>query len=222
MAAAPHELRHRLVRRVAQRDPDNDALRRALRAAAVVPLAAALSFAVAGGSAQTPLFTIFGSTALLVFSDFPGNRQNRAVAYAGLGFNGFVLITLGTLVAPHPWPAVAVMFALGVVVTFSGVLSETIAAGQRATLLTFVLPACTPAGPVGERLLGWAIALAVCVPAALFVLPPRHHGQLRRRAARACRALADRLDGSATPPTSSARWTHCGRPSSAPTSVRWA
>ncbi|MDN4516457.1 MULTISPECIES: FUSC family protein [Mycolicibacterium] len=199
MAAAPHELRHRLVRRVAQRDPDNDALRRALRAAAVVPLAAALSFAVAGGSAQTPLFTIFGSTALLVFSDFPGNRQNRAVAYAGLGFNGFVLITLGTLVAPHPWPAVAVMFALGVVVTFSGVLSETIAAGQRATLLTFVLPACTPAGPVGERLLGWAIALAVCVPAALFVLPPRHHGQLRRRAARACRALADRLDGSATP-----------------------
>ena len=199
MAVAPRELRHRLVRRVAQRDPDSDGLRRALRAAVVVPLAAAVSFAVAGGSAQTPLFTIFGSTALLVFSDFPGNRQNRAVAYAGLGVNGFVLITLGTIVAPHPWPAVAVMFVLGVAVTFSGVLSETIAAGQRATLLTFVLPACTPAGPVGERLLGWAIALAVCVPAALFVLPPRHHGQLRRRAARACSTLADRLDGSATP-----------------------
>lgn len=181
-----------------QRDPDNDALRRAVRAATVVPISAGTSFLVGGGNPQTALFTLFGSVALLVFSDFPGNRQNRAVAYAGLGLNGFVLITLGTLIAPYPWPAVALMFALGVAVTFSGVLSETVAAGQRATLLTFVLPACTPPGPIGERLAGWAIALAVCVPAALFVLPPRHHGQLRRRAARACRTLADRIDGSAS------------------------
>ena len=83
-------------------------------------------------------------------------------------------------------------------VTFSGVLSETIAAGQRPTLLTFVLPACTPPGPIDERLMGWAIALAVCVPAALFLLPPRHHGELRRHAASAVTALADRLEGKAT------------------------
>jgi uncharacterized membrane protein YccC len=198
MTPLAHDLRRRVVRRVHQRDPENDAFRRALRAALIVPLAAALSFTVAGDSAQTPLLTIFGSVALLVFSDFPGNRQNRAVAYAGLALNGFVLITLGTLVAPHPWPAVLLMFLLGVTVTFSGVLSETVAAGQRATLLTFVLPACTPPGPIDERLLGWTVALAVCVPAALFVIPPRHHGQLRRRAARACRILADRLDGTAS------------------------
>ncbi|KMO71638.1 Inner membrane protein YccS [Mycolicibacterium chubuense] len=199
MTTAPTlTVRGRIVRRMHQRDPDNDALRRAVRAAAVVPIAAAVSFAIAGGNSQTPLFTLFGSVALLVFSDFPGNRQNRAVAYAGLGLNGMVNITLGTLIAPYPWPAVALMFVLGVAVTFSGVLSETVAAGQRATLLTFVLPACTPPGPVGERLLGWTIALAVCVPAALFLLPPRHHGQLRRRAARACRVLADRIDGLAT------------------------
>ena len=65
-----------------------------------------------------------------------------------MGFNGAVLITLGTLVAPHPWLSVALMFVLGVAVTFSGVLSEIVAAGQRATLLTFVLPACTPVGPI--------------------------------------------------------------------------
>ena len=47
------------------------------------------------------------------------------MAYAGLGFNGAVLITLGTLVAPHPWLSVALMFVLGVAVTFAGVLSET-------------------------------------------------------------------------------------------------
>jgi Fusaric acid resistance protein-like len=191
------EVPPRVRARIRERDPEFDALRRATRAAVVVPSAAAVSFAVAGGS-QAPLFTIFGSFALMVLADFPGNRQTRAVAYAGLGLNGAVLITLGTLVSPHAWLSVGLMFVLGVAVTFSGVLSETIAAGQRPTLLTFVLPACTPPGPIDERLLGWAIALAVCVPSALFFLPPRHHGELRRHAAEAVAALADRLEGKAT------------------------
>jgi uncharacterized membrane protein YccC len=187
----------RAVDRIHQRDPEHDALRRAARAAIMVPIAAAVSFAVGGGS-QTPLFTIFGSVALLILVDFPGNRPARALAYCGLAFNGAVLVTLGTLVAPYPWLSVTVMFVLGVAVTFSGVLSEIIAAGQRATLLTFVLPACTPVGPIPERLLGWLIALAVCVPAALFVFPPRHHDELRRHAARVCNRLADSLEGAAT------------------------
>jgi uncharacterized membrane protein YccC len=144
------------------------------------------------------LFTIFGSMALLIVADFPGNRAGRAVSYAGLGVIGALLITLGTLVAPIPWLAVLTMFVLGLAVTFAGVLSSAIAAGQRATLLLFVLPACTPTGPVSERLLGWFIALAVCVPAALFVLPPRHHDDLRRHAARVCAALAHRLEGVAS------------------------
>ncbi|MDT5235638.1 MAG: hypothetical protein QOF47_1625 [Mycobacterium sp.] len=186
-------LRH-VLDRLRARDPDYDALRRALRAAIVLPTAAAVSFAVDGGS-QTPLFTIFGSVALLILVDFPGNRSARALAYCGLGFNGAVLITLGTLVAPHPWLSVALMFLLGVAVTFAGVLSEIVAAGQRATLLMFVLPACTPVGPLPERLLGWLIALAICVPAALFLLPPRHHDELRAHAARVCNRLADRLEG---------------------------
>jgi hypothetical protein len=78
------------------------------------------------------------------------------------------------------------------------VLSEIVAAGQRATLLLFVLPACTPVGPLPERLLGWLIALAMCVPAALFLFPPRHHDELRAHAARVCNRLADRLEGTAS------------------------
>jgi uncharacterized membrane protein YccC len=189
-------LRHVLYR-LRARDPEYDALRRALRAAIVLPIAAAVSFAVGAGS-QTPLFTIFGSVALLILVDFPGNRPARALAYGGLGLNGAILITLGTLVAPHTWLSVTLMFVLGVAVIFVGVLSEIVAAGQRATLLMFVLPACTPVGPLPERLLGWLIALALCVPAALFLFPPRHHDELRAYAARVCNSLADRLEGTAS------------------------
>ena len=92
--------------RIRARDPEFDALRRAARAAVVLPIAAAVSFAVGGGS-QTPLFTIFGCVALLILVDFPGNRPARALAYCGLGLNGAVLVTLGTLVASHPWLSVA-------------------------------------------------------------------------------------------------------------------
>jgi uncharacterized membrane protein YccC len=183
--------------RVQTKDPEHDALRRAARAAIVLPVAAAVGMLV-GGGAQTPLFAIVGSVALLILVDFPGNRPARALAYAGLAVNGAVLIVVGTLAAHSPWLSVALMFVLGAAVTLSGVISEIVAAGRRATLLTYVLPACTQVGPIPDRLLGWFIALAVCVPASLFVLPPRHHDELRRHAAEGCRTLADRLDGAAT------------------------
>ncbi|MFN8032570.1 MAG: FUSC family protein [Mycobacterium sp.] len=192
----PAGLWRRAANRIHTRDPENDGARRALRAAIVIPIAAAASFAVGGGT-QTPLFTIFGSIALLIVVDFPGNMNARALAYAGLGINGAVLITAGTLAAPIPWLAVSLTFVLGALVSFSGLVSEMVAAGQRATLMTFVLPICTPPGPLGERLLGWAIALAICVPAALFLFPPRHHGELRHHAGAVCRVIADRIEGRA-------------------------
>lgn len=193
----PARLFHRAADRIHRRDPEHDGFRRALRAAVVVPVAAAVSYAVSGPS-QTLLFTIFGSIALLIAVDFPGNTYGRAVAYGGLAFNGAVLISLGTFAAHIPWLAVTLMFMIGVAVTFSGLLSEVIAAGQRATLMTFVLPACAPVGPLDQRLLGWLIALALCVPAALFLFPPRHHDDLRRHAAQVCEALAGRIEGAAT------------------------
>ena len=193
----PAGLWRRVVDRIRERDPEHDAARRAIRAAIVLPIATTVGFAVGGGS-QTPMFAIFGSVALLILVDFPGNRPARALAYCGLGLNGAVLITLGSLIAPISWLAVTMMFVLGVAVTFSGVLSEAVAAGQRSTLLTFVLPVCTPTGPIPDRLLGWAIALALAIPAAMFLFPPRHHDELRSHAAQVCRTLADRLEGSAS------------------------
>ena len=186
----------RLLDHLEGRDPEFDALRRAVRAGLVIPIAGAIGFGF--GSGQTPLYAIFGSIALLIVVDFPGNRTGRAVSYAGLAVTGALLISLGTVVGPHPLLSVPTMFCIGILITFAGVLSTAIAAGQRATLLTFVLPACTPVGPLGERLLGWCIALAVCVPAAFFLFPPKHHDDLRRHAARVCGALSHRLEGQAS------------------------
>src|ERR1700731_4566665 len=176
------------------KDPEGDALRRAVRAAIMGPLPAGLPF-VAGAGRATPLYALLGAFWLLVVTEFPGNRRQRAVAHLGLAVNGFVLITVGTLVAPVAWLAVTLMFLLGVAVTLASMLSTTMSAGQRATLLFYVWPVCTPIGPIGERLLGWLIAVAICVPAALFFLPPRHYGALRRHVAQVCAALADRLEG---------------------------
>jgi hypothetical protein len=54
----------RAVFRLLERDPERDGLRRAVRAAIIVPIAAAVSFQI--GPPQTVLFTIFGSFALMV------------------------------------------------------------------------------------------------------------------------------------------------------------
>ena len=161
----------------------------------MVPVAAVVGFAI-GGNSQTPVISIIGAIALLIATDFPGTVGPRALAYCGLGVNGIVLITLGTLVAPHPWLAVPLCFVVGAGVSFLSLLSEVTAAGQRATLMMFILPICIrPVGPLGDRLLGWVIALVICVPAALFIFPPRSNTELRRQATRVCAALADRIEG---------------------------
>ncbi len=144
---------------------------------------------------MAPVFTLVGSIALLIVTDFPGTVGSRALGYCGLGLNGIVLIALGTWAAPHPWVAVPLCFAVGALVSFAGLLSEIVAAGQRATLMVFLLPLCAPPGPLDERVAGWLLACAICIPAALFVFPPRYSFELRDLTAGVCLALANRIDG---------------------------
>jgi hypothetical protein len=188
-----------------ERDPGHDGARRALRAGIVIPVVALLSHLLASHlqasnllaeGTQAPAFAVFGSISLLIVSNFPGPPATRALAFCGLAVTGAILITVGTLAAPYPWLAVLLCFAVGAGVSLLSLLSEIFAAGQRATLMAFLLPVCTiPTGPVGDRLLGWLIALLICVPAALLLFPPRYGGELRTLAARVCTALADRIEG---------------------------
>ncbi len=174
-------------------DPDRTALIRAVKMAVVAPTALALGMAI--GGAQLSLFGCFGSIAMLLFADFPGDRAARLAAYLGLTVVGCILIPLGTLASRPAWLAVASMAVIGFVVLFGGLLSAAAAAAGRAALLTFVLPVTLPAPAVdiAPRLLGWLLAAAITVPIAVFVLPPAHHAKLRMRAAACCAALAREL-----------------------------
>jgi hypothetical protein len=171
---------HAMSKRLRKGDPERDGLRRAGRAAIVVPLAAAVSFWAVGGS-QAPLFTIVGALWLMVLVDFPGDRRGRALAHLGVGCNGAVLITVGTLAAPIPWVAVTLMFVLGVAVTLAGVLSETIAVGQRVTLLAYSdrarRRALTGLGNSTSRLHAGGVVRASAAP-------PERSAQSRRKGVR--------------------------------------
>src|SRR2546430_15544243 len=78
-------------------DPGFAALRRAARAAIVIPPVLAFTIFVLHGG-QNVIFAVFGCFALLVMSDFGGQRSARAVAYlAGTPARAF-LGAIGTLV----------------------------------------------------------------------------------------------------------------------------
>ena len=158
---------------------------------------------------QTPVFALIGSIALLIAADFPGNIDTRALAYGGLAVNGAVLISLGTLAAPHPWVAVPLCFAVGALVSFLGLLSEVIAAGQRATLMMFILPVCTPAARSTNGC--WA------GPSRCRSAYPPHCCCSRPATTASCAVMPPRCaarwpTGSTAPrppPTSPRRWTRC-------------
>ncbi len=186
----------------AGRDPGLRATKRSVRAAVLVPAVFAMAqFGV--GDPQTSLFAVFGSVALLLFVDFAGPAPSRIRSYGGLWAVGAVLITVATLCSTHAVLAVVAMGAVGFAVLFAGIVTPRAVTGSTALLLTFVLPVAepAPASAIGHRLLGWALAGAVCIPAALVVWTERWHDRLRLRLADAADAVAGLLDALSTPAT---------------------
>ncbi len=85
---------------------------------------------------------------------------------------------------------------------FAGVVSSTFNAGTQAALLAFILAVLLPGtrSDLPDRLGGWALAVAVAVPAAVLVWPPTDQDALRLKAAALCRALAAMLRLDPPPP----------------------
>ena len=171
-------------------DPGRFALRTAIRAGIVVPIALALG--QWAGNEQTALFAAFGAIAMLLFVDFGGPLAVRLIAYGALAVACSALIALGTLISHHALVAALVMVVVGFVILFAGVLNGYFAAAASAALLTYILPAMVPAdvSDIPARLGGWWIATALAVPATILLFPARPRDRVREAVVASCRALA--------------------------------
>lgn len=172
-------------------DPGGWALKRAIRAAVVMPLCFALGHAT--GNAQTALFSAFGGLAFCVFVEFSESFTDRVRSYLALLAVATLLVTIGTVCSTHPAAAVVVTGFAGFGIFFSGIAGPRTAAATTAVLLTFVLPVAVPApaGATPARLGGLFIAAGLSVPAVLLWWPRPYRNPLRASIARAAKALAD-------------------------------
>ena len=182
------------LRWLGQRDRGFAALRRATRAAIVMPAMFALGDKVIGNP-QVATFAAFGSFAMLLLVDFGGPMAERLQAQAALAVTGGVFVCLATLASRTAWLAAVAMAVAGFGVIFAGVVSSVLAGATTALLLAFILPVslAAPASAVPDRLAGWGMAGGVALVATAFLWPAPARDRLRGAAAAACRALAARL-----------------------------
>jgi uncharacterized membrane protein YccC len=173
-------------------DPGHSALRRAARAAIVIPLAFAFAKFLLG-EPQSLIFVMFGCFSLLVISDFGGVRRPRAIAYLSATIVGAALVSLGTLASSSAWLAVAVMLIVGFAVSFSRVFGGYVAAANTGMLLAFVIAVTIPAPPdaIPARVGGWAIAGLVSTLASVALWPRFERVTMHRYSAKALLAIAN-------------------------------
>jgi hypothetical protein len=176
------------------RDPGFGALRRAGRAALVMPAMFALGDVVIGNPAVAT-FAAFGSFAMLLLVDFGGPMRARLQAQAALAVTGGVFVCVGTLASRSPGLAAVAMTLVAFGVLFAGVVSSVLAGATTALLLAFILPVSLP-GPVSsipDRLAGWGLASAAALLAIALLWPAPARDPVRTAAIAGTRAVAHRL-----------------------------
>jgi uncharacterized membrane protein YccC len=177
---------------VRAKDPGFLAVKRSVRAAIVMPLVFGLTHLLFPNSPQTGIVGAFGSFALLLLANFQGRPRTRLVTYLALFLVGSCLIALGTVTSTQKEAAVVAMAVVAFAVLFTGIVSPLAASASTATLLTFVVAVAVvqPAASVGSRLVGWALAGALCIPACMLIWPPPWQDNLRRRLSATVSAVA--------------------------------
>ncbi|HEY3772568.1 MAG TPA: FUSC family protein [Solirubrobacteraceae bacterium] len=174
----------------AAHDPGLGALRRAVRAAIIMPGSFALCLKVIDNPAMAA-FAAFGAIATLVLIDFRGTIADRVRSQISLVVGCMILVCLGTVCSRSTVAAVLVMAVLGTVIVFSAVVSSVFAGATTALLLAFILPVSLP-GPVSEipdRVAGWGLSGAISVLAISLLWPAPVADPLRAVVLRAARAL---------------------------------
>jgi uncharacterized membrane protein YccC len=198
--ALPEQERDRVVRDpgavnwLRKRDRGLAALRRAGRAAVVMPAMLALGDEVLGNT-ELATFAAFGSFAMLLLVDFGGPTRDRLGAQAALALVGAVFVCAGTLASQSPLLAAAAMALVAFAVLFAGVVSSVLAGATTSLLLAFILPVSLP-GPIDsipDRLAGWGMAAGAALLAVALLWPAPARDPLRGATIAACRAMAARM-----------------------------
>ena len=177
-----------------ERDRGFSALRRAARAAIVMPAMFALGDVVIGNPAVAT-FAAFGSFAMLLLVDFAGPMRARLQAQAALAVTGGVFVTVGTLASRWPVVAALAMALVAFGVMFAGVVSSVLAGATTSLLLAFILPVSLPApvSSIPDRLAGWGLASAAALLAIALLWPAPKRDPVRSAGIAGTRAVAHRL-----------------------------
>ncbi len=161
---------------------DREAFALGLRVAIAVPVALAVSDLLIGG-AQGPLFTAFGSFALLAMANFGGPPLRRLRAYVACTVISGALIAIATPFSGDPIAAGLLALPILFGIRFGGSFGSQFSAGVTATTLAFVLAIAVevPSSALDDRLLGWAIAGAFATAAALLLWPTWERAKMLTR-----------------------------------------
>jgi uncharacterized membrane protein YccC len=177
-----------------KRDPGLASLRRAGRAAIVMPAMLAIGINLLSNPV-IGTFAAFGSFAMLLLVAFPGSIRERVQAQVALSLVGGVLVCAGTLASGSAWLSTLAMALIAFLVLFFGILSSTLAAASTSLLLGFILPVTIPAAPsaIPDRLAGWGLAAGASLIAVVVLWPAPTRDRLRESAIASCRSLVTRL-----------------------------
>jgi uncharacterized membrane protein YccC len=174
-------------------DPNRISLRKAGRAAIILPLV--LAVGVATGNDAAALFASFGALAALVFSDFGGPLPRRFRAYVALAVIGGLLIAVGSGVADTIYPAAVVTGIVAFLIAFSGALGGYFASGGSAATLAIVLAVMTPGveADLLARETGWIAGVLLSGVAAVLLWPVHQRDRVRQQAAQVLHEAAAAL-----------------------------
>ncbi len=171
---------------------NRDAFALGLRVAIAVPAALTVSDLLIGG-AQGPLFTAFGSFALLAMANFGGPPLRRLRAYAACTLISGALIAIATPFSGNPIAAGLLALPILFGIRFGGSFGSQFSAGVTATTLAFVLAISVevPSSALDDRLMGWAIAGVFATAAALLLWPTWERAQMLLGLSRVAGAFAE-------------------------------
>ena len=181
---------HSLTHAMSQRDPTGVAIRRATRAAVAVP-ASIVVLTNIPGLQETALFGVFAVLALLVFADFGGSRQRRAMAYLSTVAVGVPIMMIGAIAGQTIAGAMIMMAVVALVFGLLAVLRGFVASAQTTLLLATVLAVTSsPPDSIVTGAAAWLVGGLLATAAALLLWPAPAGAALRNALAGVLRQVS--------------------------------